>query len=80
MSALYLQGMSDKNGNFGRLMHVLRMEMTTPAVASSVAITQGRAQGKAIDVDNDGKLSKEEIRDWISTCPSIHVEDRYSPC
>jgi hypothetical protein len=80
MASLYLQGMSDKNGNFGRLMHVLRMEMTTPAVASSAATTQGRAQGRAIDVDNDGKLSKQEIRDWISTCPSIHVETRCPPC
>jgi hypothetical protein len=29
-----------------------------------------------IDVNKDGKLSKQEVRDWIGCCPSIPAEDR----
>jgi hypothetical protein len=32
---------------------------------------------KSVDINDDGLLSKQEIRDWISTCPSIEFEDRY---
>jgi hypothetical protein len=77
MAALYVQGNADKNVNLGLLMRVLRAYIITgPVVASP--LLPNRVREKAIDVNHDGKLSKKEIRDWISSCPSVSVQNRNS--